>query len=282
MSSSSVLRDTLVERFRIANMQARGFDTGSETIVSLMTTPHAALVIDHRLADGDAEQLVGMLKPWLPQGAAIIVLIPPSQRSRIPALRAAGASGYHITPVRHGAFEKRLAALIAGTPNPFGVPQPAEPAAKPAIAPAAPASAAAPVEIKASGIRVLLAEDNEINTLLTVSLLKRMGHAVEAVRDGLEAVNAVQARSYDLVLMDVHMPGLDGMEATQKIRLLEADTKATRRLPIVALTASAMDADRVKCLAAGMDDFLTKPLDPAALTAVVARWTAAPATTKAA
>jgi CheY-like chemotaxis protein len=80
---------------------------------------------------------------------------------------------------------------------------------------------------------------------------------------------------YDLILMDVHMPGVDGIEATRRIREGEAKLSpaARARLPIIALTASVMDEDRQNCLAAGMDDFLTKPLDPNALTAAIARWT---------
>ena len=117
---------------------------------------------------------------------------------------------------------------------------------------------------------VLLAEDNAVNSMLALRLLKSLGWSVELVRNGREAVDAVSTAQYDLVLMDCQMPEMDGFEATQKIRARESHG---RRIPIVALTANAMDSDRQRCLDAGMDDFLTKPISPEALRASVERWT---------
>ncbi len=113
------------------------------------------------------------------------------------------------------------------------------------------------------GLRVLLAEDNAVNQKLAALLLKREGHSVTVVADGNAAVRAVALASFDVVFMDLQMPEMDGFEATAAIRAAEKDTG--RHLRIVALTAHAMKEDRDKCLKAGMDDYLTKPIDPARL-----------------
>jgi CheY-like chemotaxis protein len=146
----------------------------------------------------------------------------------------------------------------------FDVPLPA------AEAPAAPAIPVAPAQPKvpAVPIRVLLADDAHINRLVGVAMLERLGCQVDVVANGAEAVDAVLGTHYDVVLMDCLMPVMDGYEATARIRTLE---DGRRRTPIIALTASAMVGDREKCLAAGMDDYLAKPLDRSALAAVVAR-----------
>jgi len=114
----------------------------------------------------------------------------------------------------------------------------------------------APAERRA---QVLLAEDNAINELLTVTLLGRWGHDVTVAGNGAQAVRLFAERRYDVVLMDVHMPGMSGLEATRRMRALERELRRART-PIVALTASAMETDRRACLDAGMDDYLSKPL----------------------
>jgi len=108
----------------------------------------------------------------------------------------------------------------------------------------------------ASGRRVLLAEDNVVNQKVATKLLERMGWRVDVAVDGREAVQLWSRTSYDAILMDCHMPGMDGYDATRAIRAREL----TRRTTIVALTASAMTGDRERCLAAGMDDYITKPI----------------------
>ena len=118
------------------------------------------------------------------------------------------------------------------------------------------------------GRRVLLAEDNPINQQVAQALLGDIGVAVEVAGNGREALDKLRAGSYDLVLMDVQMPELDGMAAT---RLLKADP-ALKHLPVIALTAHAMSGDRERFLAAGMDDYLSKPIDEEALHGVLKRW----------
>jgi signal transduction histidine kinase/CheY-like chemotaxis protein len=127
---------------------------------------------------------------------------------------------------------------------------------------------AAPATMRS--MRILLAEDNVVNQKLALELLRREGHSIVVVGDGQQAVEAVRGEAFDLILMDVQMPILDGLEATAKIRAAEKNT--ARHLPIVAMTASAMNGDHEKCLAAGMDDYLTKPIDIASLREMLAKF----------
>jgi CheY-like chemotaxis protein len=121
-----------------------------------------------------------------------------------------------------------------------------------------------------SGCRILLAEDGAINQRVAMGLLTGWGHHVRVANDGREAVDALQDDTYDLVLMDVHMPNMDGIEATTAIRSREAGSD--RRIPIIAMTASAMKGDRERFLAAGMDDYVSKPFEPADLRALIDRY----------
>lgn len=119
------------------------------------------------------------------------------------------------------------------------------------------------------GLRILVVEDNPINQRLAAAILEREGHRVDSVGNGREAVQAIQQISYDLVLMDVHMPEMDGINATAAIRRLPG---AASRVPIVAVTANAMPGERERLLAAGMDDYLAKPVDVPSLIGVVHRF----------
>ena len=115
---------------------------------------------------------------------------------------------------------------------------------------------------------VLLAEDNEVNQKLAVRLLEKRGHAVTVVGNGRQAVQALNSHTFDLVLMDVQMPEMDGYEATRAIRALEGTRRHTW---IIAMTANAMTGDREQCLAAGMDDYVSKPVRQEDLAAALER-----------
>jgi ligand-binding sensor domain-containing protein/signal transduction histidine kinase/HPt (histidine-containing phosphotransfer) domain-containing protein/ActR/RegA family two-component response regulator len=136
------------------------------------------------------------------------------------------------------------------------------------LAQSRPAGGARPTERVAGVLRVLVVEDNSVNRDVARGLLESLGCQVDVAADGAEAVAACTVVEYDVVLMDCQMPHLDGYEATRRIRAHEG----ARRTPVIGLTASAMKGDRERCLAAGMDDYLPKPVGPTDLDAVLHRW----------
>jgi two-component system, sensor histidine kinase len=133
-------------------------------------------------------------------------------------------------------------------------------------APAAPSPAASNALRR---LRLLVAEDNEVNRTVLAAMIEREGHDWHFAHDGRAAVHAAQAQDYDLVLMDLHMPEMDGIDATRAIRALPGD-KA--QVPIVALTADAFADTRTRCLEAGMNDFLSKPVSVAELARLLATY----------
>jgi two-component system, sensor histidine kinase and response regulator len=125
-------------------------------------------------------------------------------------------------------------------------------------------------------VTILLAEDNAVNQTLALRLLERRGYAVVVAGNGREALKAHEKQSFDLILMDVQMPEMDGFEAAAAIRRMEKSTGA--HVPIVAMTAHAMKGDREQCLAAGMDDYIPKPIRPQEMYEIIARFTQSPVT----
>jgi CheY-like chemotaxis protein len=173
---------------------------------------------------------------------------------------------------------RRLSALMGGdigfSSEPgrgsvFWVELPFGEAAETAI-PAATAPVLPPLALAAGRGRVLVVEDNTVSQLLAAEVLRRLGCQVDVAGNGREAVEAVRRIPYDLLLMDCDMPQMDGFEATRQIRAREAGTD--RHVPIIAMTASALQGDAERCLRVGMDEFLSKPLRPAQLRRVVETW----------
>jgi two-component system sensor histidine kinase/response regulator len=123
---------------------------------------------------------------------------------------------------------------------------------------------------KEKSVPILLAEDHPVNQKVALILLERFGFKADAVATGREAVDAFNKYAYELILMDVMMPEMDGFEATRLIR--EAEKESGGHIPIIALTAMAMVGDRERCIQAGMDDYITKPIDPELLKAKLMSW----------
>ena len=193
-------------------------------------------------------------KKWLNLGIPAVALINQERRDLIEISRENGAIGYLIKPLRLGSLLERVEiALGKNVEAPKSISNDERAIAKK----------------DHIGVRILLAEDNRINALLAKALLERNGCDVVAVANGAEAVEAVKNAPYDMVFMDVHMPIMDGLDATRAIRAFGG---SFNNLPIIALTAAAMEEDRRVCVAAGLDDFITKPLEIGALEGVLAKW----------
>jgi CheY-like chemotaxis protein/HPt (histidine-containing phosphotransfer) domain-containing protein len=182
---------------------------------------------------------------------------------------AAGFAAFLTKPVRQSALYDCLATVLA-VPPAVGPGRRVSGAFRRISGPARIITQHGLAEAKAAKrARILLAEDNEINQQVAVGMLEAMGHRVDVVSDGAEAVTAAKTANYDLILMDCQMPRMDGFEATAAIR--EA-SPPHRRVAIVAMTANAMQGDRERCLAAGMDDYLAKPVNRDRLAEAVDRW----------
>ncbi len=214
--------------------------------------PWSAVLVDQTLG-GQASAALARIAAKIPRR---VVLVTPAMRNELAALKEAGFTGYLIKPVRAASLAARFApddAFERGAAEPIEAPR-----AAPAV----------------GGLSILVAEDNEINALLVRSLLAKLGHRPTVAGSGGAAIACWQAARdagapFDRVLMDLHMPGMDGLEATRRIRVLEAEDDGPRTR-IIALTASASAEDRDDSIAAGMDGFLVKPLDRERLAAALA------------
>ena len=182
----------------------------------------------------------------------IIVLTSMTRRRQAKEMADLGCHGYLTKPVRQSVLHDVIGEVLSGAGKPE--------AARPLI------TRHSVAENQYKGIRVLLAEDNEVSAQMARRLLKNDGYSVVVVSDGTKALRSYQREEFDLIIMDVQMPEMDGFEATREIRRLEADANANDRrkgpIPIVGLTASARKADWDRCLTAGMDACATKPIHP--------------------
>lgn len=218
--------------------------------------PYHVVLLDMQMPGMDGEQTARAIKsdPALKE-IKILILTSMGQRGDAVRLEALGCSGYLLKPVKQQMLFDAVAAVL-------GTKEDKTPAliTRHVLA-----------EKRQNDLRLLLAEDNPINQKLAIVLLQKAGYSVDAVDTGLKAVEKVQTNHYSLVLMDVQMPDMDGFEATQQIRLWEQSNG--QHIPIIAMTAHAMAGDRDRCIDAGMDDYVTKPLEPRVLFSAIDRWT---------
>ncbi|MEW6439881.1 MAG: PAS domain S-box protein [bacterium] len=187
----------------------------------------------------------------------LAIMTSPDQQSLGRGLVEAGFSASLPKPVRPSAMAQCLASVLGGRVE----------------RQEAPCAGVGPRKMKTrrGTVRILLAEDNVSNQQVAAGILKKLGFGVDAVADGAEAVQALERLPYDLVLMDVRMPDTDGLEATRRIRSAQSAV-LNRDIPIIALTAHAMQSDRERCLQAGMNDYISKPVRPQTLVEIIDKW----------
>ncbi len=224
--------------------------------------PFRMAILDMQMPGMDGAQLARQIKDT-PAISDTILLILTSMGEHMPAerMRSLGLSGYLTKPVRQSRLFDAIidAASNGGRHNPHAAPLPAE----------TPDARRQSLE----GARILLAEDNEVNQMVASEILERAGCQCTTVNNGRDAMTEAISGQYDVVLMDCQMPLMDGFEATRAIRAHEsisAGDASSRRVPVIALTANAVKGDRELCLQAGMDGYLTKPINPPEMLSVIA------------
>ncbi len=261
-------RKILVEQTRSWGMSADEAENGPRALALLRSMsasghPYALVILDYQMPDMDGLQLARAIKAEPALAPLPLVLLSSiGLRGTSKECKEAGIAGNLTKPVRPSQLFDCLATVMNA------------PRARtsPTDRPAAPAPTRHGFK-KISGRqrrRVLVADDNETNQMVVVRMLRKLGLQSDVAANGKEAVDAVQLIPYDLVLMDCQMPEMDGFSATRSIR--RAESADGTHVPIIAVTANAMRGDREKCIAAGMDDYLAKPIKLEDLDDVLRRW----------
>jgi signal transduction histidine kinase/DNA-binding response OmpR family regulator len=251
-------------------------DSGPAALVEMRAACQAGrafdvALLDYLMPDMNGDELRRRIQddPQLAQ-TALVLLTSGSQRGDAPRFLAAGFAAFLVKPITKPSFLLDAIAAAWGRRKLAQGSQSPSPPARPGV-PSVPLRRTVP--IPESTRHVLLAEDHPVNRKLAVLLLQNAGCRVDVATDGRVAVERVAQNRYDVVFMDCHMPEMDGFEATGLIRQLPG---LGNRVPIVALTANAMQGDRERCLAAGMDDYLPKPIDPVRLRSLLERYAPGP------
>ncbi|MCP4151343.1 MAG: response regulator, partial [bacterium] len=224
--------------------------------------PFSVAVVDLNMPEMDGETL-GIkirLDPEL-NDTSMVSMTSFGSRGDARRFKKIGFGAYLTKPLKQTTLHDCLAAVLSGES-----PANAEGAEKQGII-----TRHSIAESKRKRIRFLVAEDNITNQRVALGMLQKLGFSADAVANGLEAVNALETIPYDLVLMDCNMPEMDGYEASIEIRKREKQASKPP-VPIVALTANAMQGDKERCLEAGMDDYLSKPMEPLELDKIIERW----------
>jgi CheY-like chemotaxis protein len=297
VDGSQMSRDTLRRMLEASGMRSEEAATGTQALDCLAraaeTRPFDAVITEFALPDMDGLKLGRTLRQDPTVGnTPIIMLTASDQRGQGETAVQMGFVAYLTKPAKRALIFDALARAVSrrvSTRRLEDVQVADRPAQSPTYAPAAispgQAPAAAEPEVAESdGLAaaepmpatrkalVLLVEDNPNNQIMAMRQLEKLGHAVHIVSNGVQAVKALSygTHRYDLVFMDCQMPEMDGFEATREIR--NAEVTSGRHVPIIAMTANAMSGDRDSCIAAGMDDYIAKPISRHVLNEALARW----------
>jgi PAS domain S-box-containing protein len=286
VDSNSTTRSILENQLKAWHMHYGAAESGAEALAFLQYkstrgTPYDLVILDSQLPDMDALTLARNIKSRAEvTGLRLVLLSAMAQTEDAEALQQAGIQAILTKPFRQSRLYDCLATVMGGSPE--------EQAALRRTAPSQ-------VEVRTLGHgRILLAEDNPVNQEVALGMLEALGCHADLASNGREVLEAMKQKTYDLILMDCQMPEMDGFEATQLIREMEARDKGQQgstldvrrsdlasrtsnfgqfsHLPIIAVTAHAITGDRERCITAGMDDYLSKPFVQDQLQAVLLRW----------
>ncbi len=256
-------REVLSAQLRAWGARAEVASNGPAALLALAGAREAgdqfvAGILDMQMPDMDGADLARAIKADENlKHTRLVLMTSLGQRGDARQMEELGFAAYVVKPARQSDLYDSLSTVLATTP--------VSPRARRIV------TRHAVREMRRGAIRILLAEDNVTNQQVALGILKKLGLRADAVGDGSAAITALETRPYDLVLMDVQMPVVDGLEATRRIR----DPRSAvlhHRVPIIAMTAHAMQGDRDRCLDAGMDDYVTKPISPDALAVALDRW----------
>ncbi|MEO8297855.1 MAG: PAS domain S-box protein [Burkholderiales bacterium] len=256
----------LGDRLRHLGLQVEPQPGGAEALRAVAAAmaagrPFDVMMVDWRMAPMDGVQTLQRLREMLGAGMPPSILVTAHDEPQVWRLaQDVKCEAVLVKPVTASVLHDTLVRVLRGMP-------PSQPAV-----PVRTGEIETLLRRRHAGQRILLAEDNPINREVAVELLGSVGLDIETTDNGARAVELALTRAYDLVLMDVQMPGMDGLAATRAIR-----AQAGQALPIIAMTANAFDEDRAACLDAGMNDHVAKPVDPASLYGTLLRWLPLPA-----
>jgi CheY-like chemotaxis protein/HPt (histidine-containing phosphotransfer) domain-containing protein len=222
--------------------------------------PYKIVLLDMQMPEKDGMTCLAEIKQNdKVKDVHVIILTSMGHRGDAGKLTSLGCDGYLVKPVKKDHLREMILTVLGQKPNEATLKTPTGPLV----------TSHTISERRRKLVHILLAEDNVINQKLAVNLLQKSGYSVDVVDNGKMAVEAMLNQAYTLVLMDVQMPEMDGFEATQEFRIKDTAGKKT---PIIAMTAHAMKGDRERCLAAGMDDYLSKPLEPKEFFQTINKW----------
>ncbi len=252
----------LLESWRFRHDEVEDARTALERLRSAVEQddPYRVAILDMVMPEMDGEELGKRIKadPLLEE-THLILMTSFGMRGDAARMGVAGFEGYLPKPVKQSILYDCLTTILTGKPREKGEGREAL-LTRHSVA-----------ERRRANARVLLAEDNITNQQVALGIIRKMGLSADAVANGAEAVEALESLPYDLMLMDCQMPEMDGYEATARIRDPQSKVR-NHAIPIIALTAHAMQGDREKCLEAGMNDYLPKPVAPEALAAIIEKW----------
>ena len=254
-------REVIVAMLSSLHVDAAGAASGQEALATLQAAaargqPYATVLLDWRMPGMDGRQTADAIRALeLAVTPHIIIITAYDREVVMPQASATAIDGVLSKPLSASVLFDTLVRIMGGTAQTERLPLHDT------------ASAEQPPDL--GGVRVLLVEDMEINREVAAELLREAGCEPVLAVNGEEAVRMVREQTFDIVLMDVHMPVMDGLTATRQIRSLESGA----RVPILAMTAKAMASDRAECLAAGMDGHIPKPIEPVVLWSKIRRWT---------